>query len=137
MENLYSKDKKKDSGNGFVNEISPYLYNIRGSLAMANAGADTNGSQFFINQSQQDHSKQLSDKKVPKVIIKAYSEGGNPSLDGGYTVFGQVISGMETVDKIASVEVTKSDQPKEKITITSIKVIKDYKFKKIGKQVKT
>lgn len=123
------KDKKKDSGNGFVNEISPYLYNIRGSLAMANAGADTNGSQFFINQSQQDHSKQLSDKKVPKAIIKAYSEGGNPSLDGGYTVFGQVISGMETVDKIASVEVTKSDQPKEKITITSIKVIKDYEFK--------
>lgn len=123
------KDKQKDSGNGFVNEISPYLYNIRGSLAMANAGADTNGSQFFINQSQQDHSKQLSDKKVPKAIIKAYSEGGNPSLDGGYTVFGQVISGMETVDKIASVEVTKSDQPKEKITITSIKVIKDYKFK--------
>lgn len=63
-------------------------------------------------------------KKVPKVIIKAYSEGGNPSLDGGYTVFGQVISGMETVDKIASVEVTKSDQPKEKLLLQVSKLLK-------------
>ena len=52
-----NKDKSIDSGNGFKNEISPYLYNIRGAVAMANAGADTNGSQFFINQNTDDQSQ--------------------------------------------------------------------------------
>ena len=61
------KDKSIDSGNGFVNEISPYLYNIRGALAMANAGADTNGSQFFINQNSDDQSSQL--KRIADQVI--------------------------------------------------------------------
>ena len=38
------KDKSKDSGTGFENEYSPYLYNLRGALAMANSGPNTNGS---------------------------------------------------------------------------------------------
>ena len=42
------KDKSKDSGTGFENEYSPYLYNLRGALAMANSGPNTNGSQFYI-----------------------------------------------------------------------------------------
>ena len=123
------KDDSIDAGNGFKNEISAFLYNIRGALAMANAGADTNGSQFFINQNPADASGQLSSGKTPGKIIEAYKNGGNPSLDGGYTVFGQVIEGMDVVDKIASSETDASDKPTSDITINSIEIIKDYTFK--------
>ena len=122
------KDDSIDAGNGFKNEISAFLYNIRGALAMANAGADTNGSQFFINQNPADASGQLSSGKTPGRIIEAYKNGGNPSLDGGYTVFGQVIEGMDVVDKIASSETDASDKPTSDITINSIEIIKDYNF---------
>lgn len=122
------KDKSIDSGNGFKNEISPYLYNIRGSLAMANKGEDTNGSQFYINQNSTDNASSLSTSKYPKAIIDAYKKGGNPDLDGQYTVFGQVISGMDVVDKIAQVETDDSNKPKTDVTIKSIKIIKDYQF---------
>lgn len=122
------KDKSIDSGNRFVNEISPYLYNIRGALAMANAGADTNGSQFFINQNSDDQSSQLSSDNYPQSIIDAYANGGNPSLDKNYTVFGQVIDGMDVVDKIAAVDTDDNDKPTTDVTITSIEVVKDYDF---------
>ena len=123
------KDKKIDSGNGFANEISPYLYNIRGALAMANAGADTNGSQFFINQNPADQSSQLSSDSYPKAIIDAYTKGGNPSLDKNYTVFGQVIDGMDVVDAISKVDTNSNDKPTSDITITKIDIVKDYNFK--------
>lgn len=103
------KDKKKDSGNGFKNEISNKLYNIRGALSMANAGPNTNGSQFFINQNTDDRSDGLLAEDNPKKIIEAYKQGGNPDLDGDYTVFGQVVKGMDVVDKIASAEVKTSE----------------------------
>ena len=122
------KDDSIDAGNGFKNEISAFLYNIRGALAMANAGADTNGSQFFINQNPADASGQLSSGKTPGKIIEAYKNGGNPSLDGGYTVFGQVIEGMDVVDKIASSETDSNDKPTSDITINSIEIVKDYSF---------
>lgn len=97
---------------------------------MANAGADTNGSQFFINQNKKNQSKALSSANYPKPIISAYEQGGNPSLDGGYTVFGQVIEGMDIVDNIAAVAVGQNDKPVDDITIHSIEVIKDYRFNK-------
>ncbi|TCD46126.1 peptidylprolyl isomerase [Streptococcus sp. X16XC17] len=122
------KYKKIDAGNGFKNEPSAFLYNIRGALSMANAGADTNGSQFFINQNPADASSQLSSSKVPAKIIEAYKNGGNPSLDGGYTVFGQVAEGMDVVDKIAAVETDGSDKPTTDVKIESIEIIKDYHF---------
>ena len=122
------KDDSIDAGNGFKNEVSAFLYNIRGALAMANAGADTNGSQFFINQNPADASGQLSSGKTPGKIIEAYKNGGNPSLDGGYTVFGQVIEGMDVVDKIASVETDSNDKPTTDVTINSIEIVKDYNF---------
>lgn len=117
-----------DAGYGFKDEISAFLYNIRGSLSMANAGSGTNGSQFFINQNTTDMSSQLSSSKYPTKIVDAYKNGGNPNLDGKHTVFGQVIEGMDIVDKIASVETDSSDKPKTDVKIEAIEILKDYTF---------
>ena len=125
------KDKSKDSGTGFENEYSPYLYNLRGALAMANSGPNTNGSQFYINQNKEDISSKLPTDRFPAKIIEAYENGGNPTLDGGnYTVFGQVIDGMDVVDKIAAAETDDKDKPKTDIKIEKIEILKDYDFKK-------
>lgn len=125
------KDKSKDPGTGFENEYSPYLYNIRGSIAMANSGPNTNGSQFYINQNKEDWSSKLSTNQFPAKIIEAYKHGGSPTLDGGnYTVFGQVIDGMDVVDKIAATETDDKDKPKTDIKIEKIEILKDYNFKK-------
>lgn len=121
------KDDKIDSGTGFKNEVTPFLFNLRGALAMANAGADTNGSQFFINQNPSNQADQLKEGDYPAPIIEAYKDGGNLSLDGGYTVFGQVISGMGVVDKIAAVETGDGDKPKEDVTIKKITVKQEAK----------
>ena len=104
----HDKDTSIDSGNGFKNEISTSLYNIRGALSMANAGPDTNGSQFFINQNNSNQTQKLDKNNYPTKIVQAYKHGGNPSLDGSYTVFGQVIAGMAVVDKIAAQKVKAS-----------------------------
>ncbi|MGT2906594.1 peptidylprolyl isomerase [Streptococcus dentiloxodontae] len=117
-------------GEPFENEISPYLYNFRGALAMANTGSDSsNGSQFFINQNNEDQSANLSKENYSDAVTNAYKNGGNPSLDGNYTVFGQVIKGMDVVDSIASTATDDKDKPTENITITSIEITKDYNFK--------
>ena len=121
------KDKSKDSGTGFENEYSPYLYNLRGALAMANSGPNTNGSQFYINQNKDDISSKLPTDRFPAKIIDAYKNGGNPTLDGGnYTVFGQVIDGMDVVDKIASAETD------DTVSYTHLDV---YKRQSIGFQI--
>ncbi|HDQ23202.1 MAG TPA: peptidylprolyl isomerase [Candidatus Uhrbacteria bacterium] len=74
---------------------------VRGSLAMANSGSNTNGSQFFI--------------------VTAID---TPWLDGRHTNFGYVVSGMEAVDAIEGVEVNERDIPLENIIIESIELLK-------------
>lgn len=124
------KDKSKDSGQGFANESSKYLYHLRGALAMANAGSHTNASQFYIVQNKANQAKQLSSDLYPQKIINAYKKGGAPKLDGNYTVFGQVIKGMKTVDAIAAVKTDQNGKPEEKVVIKTITVLKDYQFSK-------
>lgn len=122
----HDKDTSIDSGNGFKNEISTSLYNIRGALSMANAGPDTNGSQFFINQNNSNQTQKLDKNNYPTKIVQAYKHGGNPSLDGSYTVFGQVIAGMAVVDKIAAQKVKASGEgstPVDPVKITGITIL--------------
>lgn len=123
-------------GQNFATEISNQLYNIRGALSLANTGqANSSSSQFFIVQNSQDQSKSLSTSKYPQKIIDAYKHGGAPTLDGSYTVFGQVISGMDVVDKIATAPVTSNSQgeqskPEKPESITGVKILKNYDFGK-------
>ena len=115
---------------GFAVEPTPFLYNIRGALAMANTGAkNSNGSQFYIVQNKDDQSKQLGNAGYPKPIIDAYKKGSYPAGDTKYTVFGQVIKGMDVVDTIANLEVDDNSKPKDNVTVNSVEVVKDYKFK--------
>ncbi len=62
---------------------------------------------------------------IPADVRQAYKEkGGTPHLDGAYTVFGEVISGMDVVDKIQAAETDRADRPKEDIKIISVTVEK-------------
>lgn len=108
----------------FENEVSNHLFHIRGALSMANAGnTNSNGSQFFIVQSKNANADSLVGK--PKQISDYYTKnGGTPQLDMGYSVFGQVVEGMDIVDEIASVPVDSNDKPIDDVKIISIKLDK-------------
>jgi peptidyl-prolyl cis-trans isomerase B (cyclophilin B) len=114
-------------GAPFEDEFSTNLYNLRGALSMANSGANTNGSQFFIvTKKSVDPSMKTEMEKAefPKEIIDAYDErGGTPWLDQRHTVFGQVVEGMDIVDKISETSVDAKDKPEEDIIIKDIKVV--------------
>ena len=85
-------------GYTFVDEINEHKI-VRGTLAMANAGPNTNGSQFFL------------------VTAEA-----TPWLDGKHTAFGRVVDGMDTVDKIEGVETGPGDRPIDPPTIERIEL---------------
>ncbi|MDQ0361101.1 peptidylprolyl isomerase [Breznakia pachnodae] len=109
-------------GEGFEIEASDELYNFNGALAMANTGqANSNGSQFFIVQASTLSSS--LDNSLPQLVKEKYQEvGGANWLDGDYSVFGQVISGMDIVNAIAAVETDENDKPVEDIIIQSITI---------------
>ena len=67
----------------------------------------------YIVQNKDDQSKQLGNAGYPKPIVDAYKKGGYPAGDTKYTVFGQVIKGMDVVDTIANLEVDDNSKPKE------------------------
>ena len=112
----------------FEDEFSKELHNIRGALCMANAGPNTNGSQFFIVQAKSVPENMISQMKdmpesFPEDIVDYYeSAGGTPWLDFRHTVFGQVFDGMDVVDNIAGVEVGNADKPINDVIINSIEI---------------
>ena len=85
-------------GYTFADEFNAHPV-VRGALAMANAGPDTNGSQFFI------------------LTAAAY-----PSLDGKHTVFGRISSGMDVVEAIEAADTDGHDRPRTPITISAVTV---------------
>jgi cyclophilin family peptidyl-prolyl cis-trans isomerase len=87
-------------GYAFEDEFNNHKL-VRGSLAMANAGPNTNGSQFFI------------------VTAEA-----TPWLDGKHTNFGQITAGMDVVEQIENTETAFGDKPVEDVVIQSIELLK-------------
>ncbi|MBR2241521.1 MAG: peptidylprolyl isomerase [Clostridia bacterium] len=113
-------------GKDFEDEFSYDLVPYRGALCMANAGSNTNGSQFFIEQAKYDESTatMLKQYGYPENILEAYKKyGGSLHLFGKHTVFGQVIEGMDVVDKIAATKTDDSDKPLEQVVIESIDIV--------------
>lgn len=116
-------------GSNFEDEFSPELHNIRGALSMANAGPNTNGSQFFIVQAPTvmpqfiPQMEALIGRGFTESSVENYKNlGGTPHLDFRHSVFGQVFEGMDIVDKIAEVETDNNDKPKSDVVIDSIDV---------------
>ncbi|GAA0326436.1 peptidylprolyl isomerase [Bacillus carboniphilus] len=114
-------------GHPFEDEFAPNLFNFRGALSMANSGPNTNGSQFFIVQSNELNPQfklQMEQAGFPKEAIDKYVEvGGTPWLDHRHTVFGQITEGYDVLDSIANVQVGANDKPVEPVTIDSIEVL--------------
>jgi peptidyl-prolyl cis-trans isomerase B (cyclophilin B) len=114
-------------------EIHEELFHKKGALAAARKGdrvnpeKRSNGSQFYVVQGKKYTRKDL--RKLEERIrarregfsfseeqLEVYSsEGGAPHLDGAYTVFGQLVEGMEVLDRIAAVQTGPSNRPKERI----------------------
>lgn len=121
-------------GGSFEDEFDPSYHNFRGSLSMANAGKDTNGSQFFIVQNNEVDQRQIKQLKefgeeggFSEDVVKAYEElGGTPHLDFVHTVFGQVFEGMDVVDEIANVKTGQRNKPKEDVVMETIEIV-EYK----------
>ena len=119
-------------GDKFEDEFHPNLHNLRGALSMANAGPNTNGSQFFIVQANKVPDYMLeelegltAEQGFPKECVEDYKAlGGTPWLDFRHSVFGQVYEGMDIVDKIAAVEVGANDKPVNDVIINSIEIVK-------------
>ena len=114
-------------GESFEDEFSEELYNIRGALSMANAGPNTNGSQFFIVQNQHlpYSKKEIARGGWPEPIAEIYAEqGGTPHLDRRHTVFGQLAdeASYEVLDAIAGVETGAMDKPVEDVVIETIEI---------------
>lgn len=95
----WSDDGQGGPGYKFEDEINDKKL-VRGSLAMANSGPDTNGSQFFIVTAKE-----------------------TPHLDGKHTNFGRVVAGMDVVNKIEDIKTNENDHPTEDVVIEKIELV--------------
>lgn len=123
-------------------EFRTSLFHKKGVIAAARMGDNVNpekassGSQFYIVQGKTFTSGELdtveifrlNGRKIPAVQRAVYTTiGGTPHLDQGYTVFGEVLKGLNIVDKIAAVQTSRAqdrDRPLQDVRIVKMKLIK-------------
>jgi cyclophilin family peptidyl-prolyl cis-trans isomerase len=127
-------------------EFNPKLYHKKGVIAAARDGnpkKSSSGCQFYIAQGKKYTQEELEKFAKAKNItflpeqLEAYKTiGGIPHLDQNYTVYGEVVAGLDVIDKIAAVETNTSDRPKKdvKMTVTVQKMKKSKITKLYGYQ---
>lgn len=145
--NATDKDEQLgDGGPGYdipAEILYPRFYHHRGALAAARESDDVNperkssGSQFYIvwgnvwtkgelRKQEKLRQKESPDFIMPDDVKQAYiKDGGCPHLDGKYTVFGEVTSGLDVVDKIQQVPTGQFDRPQQDVVILSAKIVSD------------
>lgn len=116
-------------GKSFEDEFSLDARNYYGALSMANAGPNTNGSQFFIVQAKSvpenllSQMEGLKDNGFPQEVIDNYKcVGGTPWLDFHHTVFGQLLTGEDVLENIAAVQCGAGDKPVYDVVIETIEI---------------
>ena len=132
-----NKDGRLDPGYRVPAAFKDNHFHKKGALAAArqpdqvNPQKASSGSQFYIVQGKvyDDRTLDMFEGRMGKVFSarqrQAYKTvGGTPHLDGDYTVFGEVVEGLEVVDKIAAVETGRGDVPVKPVTIISVTIEK-------------
>lgn len=117
-------------GSSFEDEFDMDYRNLYGALSMANAGPNTNGSQFFIvtaDSVPEDAISQMRDLGVeegyPEEVVDAYEKlGGAYWLDFRHSVFGHVLEGMDVVEAISKTERDGNDKPLEDVIIETVEI---------------
>ena len=119
-------------GPGYLIDAEIGQPHLRGALAAArtnNPQKASSGSQFYIvtgvkqSEATLNQYENMKGIKYSEAQRKSYmEEGGRPDLDMEYTVFGQVLTGMEVVDAIAGVQTGRADRPVEDVVIESVSV---------------
>lgn len=113
-------------------EIDSSLIHKKGALAAARTGDATNpkrassGSQFYIVQGDKFNANEVNPGfKYTAEQLETYKTiGGTPHLDGAYTIFGEVVEGIDVVDKIAAVKTGVADRPIKDVVITKMEIVK-------------
>ncbi len=118
-------------------KVVPGIFHRRGAVAASKLPSEQNprnfsdGSQFYIVSGRVFDNKELDELEKQKHMKftaeqrRVYTTiGGAPYLDDDYTVFGEVVSGMDVVDKIAAVKVYNVDRPEKDIRIRNIEILK-------------